>query len=90
MKLLTIDDHALFRMGLSELLERRGIEVIDAVGESDVGLRLARDCAPDVVLMDLRMPGESGIELVRKMRREGIERRVGSVPNQIHTPLEGL
>ncbi len=76
MRVLLIDDHALFRIGLLELLERRGIEVIDAVGDSDVGLRLARDCAPDVVLMDLRMPGENGIDLVRKMRREGIERRV--------------
>ncbi|MBK5929705.1 response regulator [Halochromatium salexigens] len=76
MRVLLIDDHALFRIGLLELLERRGIEVIDAVGESDVGLRLARDCAPDVVLMDLRMPGENGIELVRKMQRQGIERRV--------------
>lgn len=76
MRVLLIDDHALFRIGLLELLERRGIEVIDAVGDSDVGLRLARDCAPDVVLMDLRMPGENGIDLVRKMRREGIDRRV--------------
>jgi len=76
MRVLLIDDHALFRIGLLELLERRGIDVVDAVGESDVGLRLARDCAPDVVLMDLRMPGESGIELVRKMRLEGIDRRV--------------
>ncbi|MEA3639212.1 MAG: response regulator [Lamprobacter sp.] len=76
MRVLLIDDHALFRIGLLELLERRGIEVIDAVGDSDVGLRLARDCAPDVVLMDLRMPGENGIDLVRKMQREGIERRV--------------
>ncbi|MBK1705326.1 response regulator [Halochromatium glycolicum] len=76
MRVLLIDDHALFRIGLLELLERRGIEVIDAVGESDVGLQLARDCAPDVVLMDLRMPGESGIDLVRKMRQQGIDRRV--------------
>ncbi|NEX15720.1 MAG: two-component system response regulator NarL [Halochromatium sp.] len=76
MRVLLIDDHALFRIGLLELLERRGIEVIDAVGDSDVGLRLARDCAPDVVLMDLRMPGENGIDLVRKMQREGIDRRV--------------
>lgn len=76
MRVLLIDDHALFRIGLLELLERRGIEVIDAVGESDVGIRLARDCGPDVVLMDLRMPGESGIELVRRMRAEGIDRRV--------------
>jgi two-component system nitrate/nitrite response regulator NarL len=76
MRVLLIDDHALFRIGLLELLERRGIEVIDAVGESEVGLQLARDCGPDVVLMDLRMPGESGIELVRKMRQQGIDRRV--------------
>jgi two-component system nitrate/nitrite response regulator NarL len=76
MRVLLIDDHALFRIGLLELLERRGIEVIDAVGDSEVGLQLARDCAPDVVLMDLRMPGESGIDLVRKMKQLGIDRRV--------------
>lgn len=76
MRVLLIDDHALFRIGLLELLERRGIEVIDAVGDSEVGLQLARDCAPDVVLMDLRMPGENGIDLVRKMKQLGIERRV--------------
>jgi two-component system nitrate/nitrite response regulator NarL len=76
MRILIIDDHALFRIGLLELLERRGIEVIDAVGDCDVGLRLARDCAPDVVLLDLRIPGTSGIELLRRMRAEGIDRRV--------------
>ncbi len=76
MRVLLIDDHALFRVGLLELLERRGIEVIDAVGECEVGLRLARDCAPDVVLLDLRMPGTGGIELLRRMRAEGIDRRV--------------
>jgi two-component system nitrate/nitrite response regulator NarL len=76
MRVLLIDDHALFRIGLLELLERRGIEVIDAVGDTEVGLRLARDCAPDVVLLDLRIPGTSGIEVLRRMRAEGIERRV--------------
>ena len=76
MRVLLIDDHALFRIGLLELLERRGIEVIDAVGDTEVGLRLARDCAPDVVLLDLRLPGTSGIEVLRRMRALGIERRV--------------
>lgn len=76
MRVLLIDDHALFRVGLLELLERRGIEVIDAVGDSDVGIRLARDCAPDVVLLDLRMPGASGLEVLRRMREQGIDRRV--------------
>jgi two-component system nitrate/nitrite response regulator NarL len=76
MRVLLIDDHALFRVGLLELLERRGIEVVDAVGDSDVGIRLARDCAPDVVLLDLRMPGASGLEVLRRMRAQGIDRRV--------------
>jgi len=76
MRVLLIDDHALFRVGLLELLERRGIEVIDAVGEADIGLPLARDCAPDVVLLDMRIPGTSGIEILQRMRAEGIDRRV--------------
>jgi len=76
MRVLLIDDHALFRIVLLELLERLGIEVIDAVGDTEVGLRLARDCAPDVVLLDLRIPGTSGIEVLRRMRADGIERRV--------------
>jgi two-component system nitrate/nitrite response regulator NarL len=76
MRVLLIDDHALFRVGLLELLERRDIEVIDAVGDSDVGLRLTRDCAPDVVLLDLRMPGPGGIEILKRIRAEGLDRRV--------------
>jgi two-component system nitrate/nitrite response regulator NarL len=76
MRILLIDDHALFRVGLLELLERRGIEVIDAVGDWEIGVRLARDCAPDVVLLDLRMPVLSGIEVLARMRAQGIERPV--------------
>ncbi|MBK1629871.1 two-component system response regulator NarL [Thiohalocapsa halophila] len=76
MRVLLIDDHALFRVGLLELLERRGIEVVDAVGDSDVGLRLTRDCAPDVVLLDLRMPGPGGLEILKQIRAEGLDRRV--------------
>jgi two-component system nitrate/nitrite response regulator NarL len=76
MRVLLIDDHALFRVGLLELLERRGIEVVDAVGDCEIGLHLARDCAPDVVLLDLRMPGTDGIEVLKRMRGEGIDRCV--------------
>jgi two-component system nitrate/nitrite response regulator NarL len=63
-----IDDHALFRAGLRELLERRGIAVIDAVGDSRVGLALAREQSPDVVLLDLRMPGMGGLEVLQDLR----------------------
>jgi len=68
LRVLLIDDHALFRAGLRELLERRGVCVIDAVGDSEAGLRLARELAPDVVLLDLRMPGRGGIEVLQELR----------------------
>ncbi|HBG95222.1 MAG TPA: two-component system response regulator NarL [Chromatiaceae bacterium] len=86
MRVLLIDDHALFRIGLLELLERRGIEVIDAVGDCDVGLRLARDCAPDVVLLDLRMPGMGGLDVLKRMRADGNERRVAMLTTSIDEP----
>jgi two-component system nitrate/nitrite response regulator NarL len=86
MRVLLIDDHALFRVGLLELLERRGIEVVDAVGDCEVGLHLARDCAPDVVLLDLRMPGTDGIEVLKRMRSEGMERRVAMLTTSTEEP----
>lgn len=86
MRVLLIDDHALFRIGLLELLERRGIEVIDAVGDCDVGLRLARDCAPDVVLLDLRMPGMGGLDVLKRMRADGNERCVAMLTTSIDEP----
>lgn len=68
MRVLLIDDHALFRIGLRELLERRGIEVIDAVGECDEGIRLVTETTPDVVLLDMRMPHASGLDVLRRLR----------------------
>jgi len=68
MRVLLIDDHALFRIGLRELLERRGIEVLDAVGECDEGIRRVTETAPDVVLLDMRMPKASGLEVLRRLR----------------------
>ena len=52
MKILIVDDHALFRTGLTELLGRRNIEVIDAIGDGREGVKLAREHSPDVVLLD--------------------------------------
>jgi len=68
MRVLLIDDHALFRIGLQELLERRGIEVVGAVGDCLTGRELAASARPDVVLLDLRMPEESGLKVLRKLR----------------------
>ncbi|AHF03730.1 LuxR family transcriptional regulator [Marichromatium purpuratum 984] len=67
MRVLLIDDHALFRFGLQALLERRGIEVV-AVGNAAEGVARAREHAPDVVLLDMRMPRLTGLELLRALR----------------------
>lgn len=68
MRVLLIDDHALFRMGLGELLERRGIEVIAAEGDCERGINLVGALSPDVVLLDMRMPAMSGIEVLKALR----------------------
>lgn len=71
MKVLMIDDHALFRMGLVELLERRGIEVAAAVGDCSYGIELVSEVSPDVVLLDMRMPEMSGVQVLRTLREAG-------------------
>ena len=64
---MVIDDHTLFRSGLSELLERRGIEVCAAVGDGEEGCRLAAEIEPDVVLLDLRMPQLDGLSVLKRL-----------------------
>jgi two-component system nitrate/nitrite response regulator NarL len=73
MRVILIDDHALFRVGLQGLLEQRGIEVIAAVGEGSLGLAKARELKPDVLLLDLRMPEMGGLEILRQIREEDIK-----------------
>lgn len=64
---LIVDDHQLFRTGLAELLADEGVKVVGAVGDGASALDLVGRCAPDVVLMDLEMPGLSGIETIRRI-----------------------
>ena len=70
MHVLLIDDHALFRFGLGELLERRGITV-DAQGDCEAGIARVMETRPDVVLLDLRMPQMTGLEVLKRLRETG-------------------
>ncbi len=70
MRILLIDDHALFRIGLQELLQRRGIDVIGALGDCKAGIQKVETERPDVVLLDMRMPDMSGIEVLRELREK--------------------
>jgi len=69
MRVLLIDDHALFRIGLSELLQRRGIEVVAALGDGNEGIQKVVDTQPDVVLLDMRMPQMTGLEVLHELKR---------------------
>jgi two-component system nitrate/nitrite response regulator NarL len=71
-RVLLIDDHTLFREGLQELLTRRNIETVGAVGDGETGIRLARELLPDVILLDMRMPNMNGLEVLRRLRQAGL------------------
>jgi two-component system nitrate/nitrite response regulator NarL len=71
LNILLVDDHTLFREGLEGLLSRRDINILAAVGSGQEGLRLAAELKPDVVLLDMRMPEMDGIEVLRKLRKNG-------------------
>ena len=68
MRVLIIDDHALFRVGLQGLLEQRGIEVADAVASGIEGIQRAQELRPDIILLDLRMPDMGGLEVLQRLR----------------------
>jgi len=72
-RVLLIDDHALFRIGLQELLERRGIDVIAALGDCHEGIALAQRQRPDVVLLDMRMPDMNGIQVLSELRSRQLD-----------------
>ncbi|MBI2902082.1 MAG: response regulator transcription factor [Candidatus Methylomirabilis oxyfera] len=70
--MLIADDHTLFREGLSALLAREpDISVVGEATNSLEALRMAKALQPDVMLLDIRMPGTSGLEVLHRIREEG-------------------
>ena len=69
-RVLVVDDHTVVRKGLCSLLsaEKYGIEVVGEAGDGFEAVRLAHELRPDVILMDLFMPGKSGLEAIREIK----------------------
>jgi len=64
--ILLIDDHPLFREGIKSIIARNiRYEVVGEAGTAGQGLQLARELKPDLILIDLSLPDQSGIELIR-------------------------
>lgn len=70
-RVLIVDDQDLVRQGLRMILELAGIEVVGEARDGDSAVRAASRYRPDVVLMDLRMPGMDGVEATRRIVAAG-------------------
>ncbi|MCU0865551.1 MAG: response regulator transcription factor [Planctomycetes bacterium] len=65
MKLLLADDHAIIREGLCKLLQQSGHTILGEAEDGRTAVRLATELQPDVIVMDIGMPGMNGIEATR-------------------------
>ena len=67
-RVLLVDDHRMLREGLRGLLERRsGVTVVGEAGDGETGVRLAQQLCPEIVILDVCMPGLNGVEATRRI-----------------------
>lgn len=76
MRVVICDDHPVYRDGLRSLLIEIGVEVVGESGDAEGSIDLVRETRPDVVIMDLHLPGMSGIEATRRMLADNAETAV--------------
>jgi DNA-binding NarL/FixJ family response regulator len=76
-RVLIVDDHAVVREGLRAFLALQdGVEIVGEAGDGEEALAQAQQLRPDVILMDLVMPGLDGVGAMRRLRAEGPSARV--------------
>lgn len=76
-KVLLVDDHELVRIGIRRLLQDvAGVKVVGEANSGEDAIKLAKELIPDVVLMDVQMPGIGGLEATRKMLRHNADIKI--------------
>ena len=72
LRVIIADDHAVVRQGIRTVLEEvEGLRVVAEAGDGDEALALAEEHDPDVVVLDVTMPGKTGLEVARELRERG-------------------
>jgi len=76
-KVLIADDHPLFRQGIKQILElEKDITVVAQAANGDDAVQLAREQKPDVILMDINMPGSNGLQAIKEIKDENINSKI--------------
>ena len=87
-RVLVVDDHAVVRAGLSSLLAATDdLECVGTAGDGVSALELVDRLAPDVLLLDLSMPGLDGVAVTQELRRSGRDARVLVLTSFCHSEL---
>jgi len=86
-RVLLVDDHHLVRTGIRRLLEEtQEAQVVGEAGEGGAALALARETMPDIILMDVHMPGMGGLEATRRLLRINPGFKIIAVSVLVHGP----
>src|ERR687896_791290 len=71
-KILIAEDEAIIRLDLKEMLEEEGFEVVGEASDGEAAIRLAKERDPDLVIMDIKMPGLDGLTAAERVVSEGL------------------